>query len=178
MESEEDPAVLGTIASTLADSTLGYRSVLKSSSFLHKAKSRLRLPEHIEALQPIESAIAYFEGEKAPNVVNDFNHPIDWELVKRIPEDQRATIITTRGNIVLRLFVNDSPGSVANFISLAARDYFDNKLFHRVVPNFVIQAGCNRGDGWGSEDYSTAIGVFSAPLQYRECRHGFSRKRH
>ena len=154
MESEEDPAVLGTIASTLADSTLGYRSVLKSSSFLHKAKSRLRLPEHIEALQPIESAIAYFEGKKAPNVVTDFNHPIDWELVKIIPEDQRATIRTTRGNIVLRLFVNDSPGSVANFISLATRDYFDNKLFHRVVPNFVVQAGCNRGDGWGSEDYS------------------------
>ena len=33
-------------------------------------------------------------------------------------------------------------------------NYFDNKPIHRVVPNFVIQTGCHRGDGWGSEDYS------------------------
>jgi cyclophilin family peptidyl-prolyl cis-trans isomerase len=43
---------------------------------------------------------------------------------------------------------------VANFVALARRHYFDHKFFHRVVPNFVIQAGCNRGDGFGSEDYS------------------------
>jgi cyclophilin family peptidyl-prolyl cis-trans isomerase len=43
---------------------------------------------------------------------------------------------------------------VANFISLAQKDYFDKKFFHRVVPNFVIQGGCKRGDGSGSEDYS------------------------
>lgn len=54
----------------------------------------------------------------------------------------------------VRLFVNEAPGSVSNFVSLARNNYFDGKLFHRVVPNFVIQTGCNRGDGWGSEDYS------------------------
>jgi cyclophilin family peptidyl-prolyl cis-trans isomerase len=50
--------------------------------------------------------------------------------------------------------VEEAPGSVANFITLALNKYFDDKYFHRVVPNFVVQGGCPRGDGWGSEDYS------------------------
>ncbi|MDQ2656972.1 MAG: peptidylprolyl isomerase [Bacteroidota bacterium] len=71
-----------------------------------------------------------------------------------MPDGQLATIKTSRGHIVVRLLVNEAPGSVANFVALALQDYFDNKYVHRVVPNFVIQTGCKRGDGWGSEDYS------------------------
>jgi cyclophilin family peptidyl-prolyl cis-trans isomerase len=50
--------------------------------------------------------------------------------------------------------VEEAPGSVANFVELVSKKYFNDKFFHRVVPNFVIQTGCNRGDGFGSEDYS------------------------
>jgi cyclophilin family peptidyl-prolyl cis-trans isomerase/HEAT repeat protein len=154
MISQQDPAVLGTIAATLADSALQFRSILKDASFLHDVKRRLQLPEDNEALQSVEAAIAHFEGRKPVTVENEFNHPIDWELVRQIPEGHQVIIKTTRGNIVMRLLVNESPGSVGNFIGLAMKDYFDQKFFHRVVPNFVVQAGCKRGDGWGSEDYS------------------------
>lgn len=150
-----DPAVIGTIAEALADSTLGYRNVIKDFSFLYEAKEKLSLPKDNEALQPLEAAIAHFEKRKATSPVkNDFNHPIDWELVKSIPKDQHAVIKTSRGNITIRLLVEEAPGSVANFVSLVQQDYYDGKVFHRVVPNFVVQAGCNRGDGWGSEDHS------------------------
>ncbi|MEX2235669.1 MAG: peptidylprolyl isomerase [Cyclobacteriaceae bacterium] len=165
MQSEHDPAVLGSIATALADSTLDYRSVLKDPAFLFAARGKLKLPEDIEALQPLEAAIAYFENRKPQGIENEFNHPVNWDLVKRIPDQQKATIKTTRGSIVVRLLVNESPGSVANFIELARKDYFDNKFFHRVVPNFVIQSGCKRGDGWGSEDYS--IRSEFSPRQYR-----------
>ncbi|NRB62159.1 MAG: peptidylprolyl isomerase [Saprospiraceae bacterium] len=47
-----------------------------------------------------------------------------------------------------------APGSVANFISLAVDNFFNDKPFHRVVPNFVIQGGCPRGDGYGGLNYS------------------------
>ena len=155
MTSESDPAVLGTIASALADTTLDYRSILRDPAFLHAARQKLTLPEHNESLQSIEAAIAYFEGNKeAAPLSNNFNHPIDWDLVKSIPEDQIATITTARGSIIMRLLVNEAPGSVANFVKLAQANYFDDKPIHRVVPNFVIQGGCNRGDGWGSENYS------------------------
>lgn len=149
-----DPAVVGTIADALADSTLGYRSIIKDYTFLHEAKQKLALPKDNETLQSLESAIAHFENRKTSPVKNDFNHPIDWALVKSIPKDQRALIKTSRGTITIRLLVEEAPGSVANFVNLARQNYFDKKFFHRVVPNFVVQAGCNRGDGWGSEDYS------------------------
>jgi cyclophilin family peptidyl-prolyl cis-trans isomerase/HEAT repeat protein len=152
--SDEDPAVLGSIATALMDSTLGYRDILKNPDFLYAAKSKLKLPAHYESLQLVEAAIAYFERRPVVSIKNEFNHPINWDLVKSIREDQSVIIKTNRGNITIRLFVNESPGSVANFIELAQKNYFDNKFFHRVVPNFVIQDGCKRGDGWGSEDYS------------------------
>lgn len=150
-----DPAVIGTIAGALADPELGYKNVVDDYTFLYAAKQRLSLPKDNEAMQPLEAAIALFEERKLPTVVNNaFNHPIDWSLVTRIPRDQKAVIATTKGKITVRLFVEEAPGSVANFVQLVEARYFDDKYFHRVVPNFVIQTGCNRGDGWGSEDYS------------------------
>ena len=74
--------------------------------------------------------------------------------VKKIPSDQKAIIKTSKGDITIRLFVDEAPGSVANFVTLASNKYYDGKFFHRVVPNFVVQGGCPRGDGWGSEAYS------------------------
>lgn len=149
-----DAAVIGLVASALGDSTLGYKGVLSDHSFLRRARTKLSLPRDNEALQPLETAMAYFEGRSEEPVRNEFNHAIDWSLVASIAPDQRAVIKTTRGSITLTLHVEEAPGSVANFVALARDGYFNEKFFHRVVPNFVIQAGCNRGDGWGSEDYS------------------------
>jgi cyclophilin family peptidyl-prolyl cis-trans isomerase/HEAT repeat protein len=150
-----DAAVMGTIAGALADSTLGYRKVITDFTFLYDAKKKLSLPKDNEALQPLEAAIAHFEGKKfSPEVKNEFNHPIDWDIVKAIPADQKVLIKTGKGYVIIRLLVEEAPGSVANFVQLVNSHYFDAKNFHRVVPNFVIQGGCNRGDGWGSEDYS------------------------
>jgi cyclophilin family peptidyl-prolyl cis-trans isomerase/HEAT repeat protein len=150
-----DPAVIGTIASALGDSVLAYKQSYSDITFLYEAKKALSLPRDNEALQPLEATIAYFEGRsKIEPVKNEFNNPIDWSLVKSIPHDQQVKITTDKGDIILQLLVNESPGSVANFVHLIQLNYFNQKNFHRVVPNFVIQGGCNRGDGWGSEDYS------------------------
>jgi cyclophilin family peptidyl-prolyl cis-trans isomerase/HEAT repeat protein len=150
-----DPGVIVSIASALSDSTLDYKSTIKDFNFLYEAKMKLSLPKDIEALQPLEEAIAYFEGKpKPPAPKNEFNHPINWELVKTIPGDQKVLIKTVKGDIVMRLFIEEAPGSAINFIELCNQKYFNGKFFHRVVPNFVAQAGCNRGDGYGSEAYS------------------------
>jgi cyclophilin family peptidyl-prolyl cis-trans isomerase len=73
--------------------------------------------------------------------------------VETINHEQKAKISTTKGEILIKLFVEETPGSVANFINLVNSKYYDEKFFHRVVPNFVVQTGCNRGDGYGSEAY-------------------------
>ena len=150
-----DIAVIGIVASTLSDSTLGYKHVVKDFSFLREARSKLTLPRDFESIQPLETAIAYFEGKKITTpLTNEFNHPIDWTTVLKIRSDQKALIKTAKGDIVLRLLVDEAPGSVVNFVNLAINKYYDGKLFHRVAPNFVVQGGCPRGDGWGSEAYS------------------------
>lgn len=150
-----DAAVIGTIADALMNPSLNYKSLITDYQFLYEAKSKLSLPRDNEALQPLEAAIAYFESRELNKpVTNSYNHPIDWVFVKTIPRDQQVRIRTSKGDIIIQLLVEEAPGSAANFLQLANAGYFDGKNFHRVVPNFVIQGGCNRGDGWGSEDYS------------------------
>ena len=123
--------------------------------FLKTAKNKLKLPRDNEALQVLNAAIALFNGNNdVPVTKNPFNHPIDWERVKSIPKKKKVIIKTTKGNITLRLLVEDAPGTVSNFLALVDTGYFNEKTFHRVVPNFVVQGGCHRGDGYGSEDYS------------------------
>jgi len=150
-----DPGVIGIIAEALADSTLGFKELIKNVDALQAAKAKLSLPKDIEALQPLINAIAYLEGKEKPKPLSNlFNHAMDWALVKSISRSQKMKIATTKGDIITLLLVEEAPGSTANFIDLANKKYFDGKFFHRVVPNFVDQVGCNRGDGFGSEDYS------------------------
>jgi cyclophilin family peptidyl-prolyl cis-trans isomerase/HEAT repeat protein len=57
--------------------------------------------------------------------------------------------VVNQGVIELELFGPEAPLTVANFLRLVDRRYFDGQRFHRVVPNFVVQSGDPRGDGWG-----------------------------
>lgn len=67
---------------------------------------------------------------------------------------REARIATSRGEMTLGLYAWDAPLTVYNFVTLAKRHYFDGQRFHRVVPNFVIQAGDPRGDGNGGPGYA------------------------
>ena len=67
--------------------------------------------------------------------------------------DIQATIETTKGSINLSLFADQAPVTVANFVNLAARGYYDGLTFHRVIANFMIQGGCPEGSGRGGPGY-------------------------
>src|SRR5687767_7098234 len=64
-----------------------------------------------------------------------------------------ATIETNRGVIGVELFEEDAPKTVANFVELAEKGFYDGLTFHRVIPDFMIQGGCPRGDGTGGPGY-------------------------
>lgn len=66
---------------------------------------------------------------------------------------KKAIIETEKGNIVLELFENDAPNTVANFVKLANDGFYNGLKFHRVIPNFVIQGGCPKGNGTGGPGY-------------------------
>ena len=64
-----------------------------------------------------------------------------------------ATISTNHGDIQLDLFADDAPETVANFTKLAGDGFYDGLVFHRVIPDFMIQGGCPQGTGTGGPGY-------------------------
>jgi peptidyl-prolyl cis-trans isomerase B (cyclophilin B) len=68
----------------------------------------------------------------------------------------QVTIQTDKGNIVLELAEDDAPNTVANFISLAEKGFYDGLKWHRVLPHFMIQGGCPLGTGTGGPGYVIA----------------------
>lgn len=66
----------------------------------------------------------------------------------------RVTLSTDRGDIVIECFPADAPVHVASFVGLVKAGFYDGLLFHRVVPNFVIQGGDPLGSGWGDGGFN------------------------
>src|SRR5690606_15539102 len=64
-----------------------------------------------------------------------------------------ATIDTDRGPICVELLADKAPLTVANFVNLARRGFYDGLTFHRVIPDFMIQGGCPEGSGRGGPGY-------------------------
>lgn len=67
-----------------------------------------------------------------------------------------AEIETNQGTMVVEFWPDVAPGHVKNFIDLAKKDFYDGLLFHRVIPDFMIQGGCPEGTGMGGPGYKIA----------------------
>ncbi|MDX6723445.1 MAG: peptidyl-prolyl cis-trans isomerase [Solirubrobacteraceae bacterium] len=65
-----------------------------------------------------------------------------------------ATMKTSEGDIVLELFDEDAPKTVSNFKQLAGQGFYDGLIFHRIIPDFMIQGGCPQGTGTGGPGYT------------------------
>ncbi len=72
-------------------------------------------------------------------------------LATRVPT---AVVRTSQGDIRIELLFDQAPLTVMNFVRLTERGFWKNGVFHRVVPNFVIQGGDPTGTGWGGPGYS------------------------
>ena len=64
-----------------------------------------------------------------------------------------ATFATGKGPIHVELYADKAPITVANFVNLAKRGYYNGLSFHRVIPDFMIQGGCPEGSGRGGPGY-------------------------
>ncbi len=141
----------------------------------------LPLPLLLETYNEVAAALTAcgIPTEKAPLAGY---RATDWELIQSIPQNQEVEIETTKGVFTVALDVNLNPVSAAQFIRLVREGFYHGKYFHRVVPNFVIQAGCPKGDGTGglnqmirseffSHSYDTgALGLASAGKDTESCQ--------
>jgi cyclophilin family peptidyl-prolyl cis-trans isomerase len=66
----------------------------------------------------------------------------------------QTTLHTSEGPIEVELFPEDAPKTVENFVTLAKDGFYDGLTFHRVIPDFMVQAGCPKGDGTGGPGYT------------------------
>lgn len=166
---EGDPAMQAVGASFLAQKDQNFKEVFPDVTFLKHAQSRLSLPSDLETYLLLQRAIDYWEGKESPvsHKRSSAFTEIDWALIRVVKDQPRVTLTTTRGVIVLELLPEAAPATVTQFVNLAKAKYYDNKVFHRVVPNFVAQGGCSRGDGWSSFNVTVAS-EFSPSVRYHQ----------
>lgn len=162
-----DSAMIALAAGFLRTPELKFPQLAGDTAFLKTALEKCGLPGDAETRLELLKTLAFFQGQPEPVAGAPVKPaPINWDAVAAIPAGQQVRMRTSRGEAVIRLFVDDAPGSVENFVTLIRSGFYHNRHFHRMVPNFVVQDGCPRGDGWGSS--SRIIASELAPLYYEE----------
>jgi cyclophilin family peptidyl-prolyl cis-trans isomerase/HEAT repeat protein len=136
----------------LADSALAHSAGVLPDSVAHTLDALPRPPDPLERIlaSHIRRFAAWGDSTGAAR-------PLAWyeERAREAAAPPPTLVIETgRGTMELALFNSEAPLTVYNIVSLAKRGYFDGLLFHRVVPNFVIQTGDPRGDGSGGPGYA------------------------
>jgi len=89
---------------------------------------------------------------------------IDPIKLRALAQGQQYRITTSKGAIIIATDVNDCPGSSLAFDSLVTTGYYNGKSFHRMVPNFVVQGGCPRGDGYGGMPWTLRTEIGRKPF--------------
>ncbi len=123
-------------------------AAIKTSSALEALRAARRDPE-----RRIREAATDALGLPPDSVGGEPAPVLRVEPIPAVPA-KTASVVTDRGTIQIALDAGRAPRTVENFARLARAGYFDGLAFHRVVPNFVIQDGCPRGDGWGGPGYA------------------------
>lgn len=79
----------------------------------------------------------------------------------------KIKISLDRGDMVCELYDNETPITVKNFLDLISKNFYDGLSFHRIIPGFVCQGGCPRGDGTGGPGYTIPCEV-NAQKQFHD----------
>ncbi|MEO8734041.1 MAG: peptidylprolyl isomerase [Flavobacteriales bacterium] len=168
---KEDAHVIATVLDSVTEA--------KARSMLHPIRDQ-------ETLQELDQVIAKRDGLPAPpHQSPPFNHPIDRARLATLKNSKEYRITTTKGDIVIAIEPDAAPGTCTAFDSLVTAEFYNGKYFHRVVPDFVAQGGCPRGDGFGGMDWTMrteigfngfdtgAVGIASSGRDTESCQFFF-----
>ncbi|TAK64476.1 MAG: hypothetical protein EPO24_03280 [Bacteroidetes bacterium] len=109
----------------------------------------------LSAASALETITGKNYRKNLPEWIQPLYTDFDFKYFHALPETINVTMETTRGTIRMDLYKDIAPFTVMSFLKLATeRGYYRGLYFHRVVPNFVIQGGDPRGDGWGGPGYT------------------------
>lgn len=149
-----DVSVQYLVAEELRNQKLSAEQKQQFNTTMKASLAKLKMPAEIETFNEIVKAINALGIEKMDPAPPSLSHAIDWKKAATIARDQKVRITTSKGAFTIQLDVEAAPGSVTNFVQLAEQGFYNGKNFHRVIPNFVAQGGCPRGDGMGGTEYT------------------------
>lgn len=152
--SSGDEGLVAIAADAFRDSIWVEAGLNPDVSLMREAQNKLKMPRDMETFIALQKTIDLYAGiHTTVDYKSSYYLPIDWDFLHKFSEDGMVKIVTDRGEMLVKLYVNEAPATVSAFLKLAVEGYYNGKYFHRVVPNFVVQAGCPRGDGWGNSDF-------------------------
>jgi cyclophilin family peptidyl-prolyl cis-trans isomerase/HEAT repeat protein len=158
-------AALGAIAAASTAGRLRVATAFVTGSprpddYLVRRLAAVRIPEALDEWGSGDGPIATGKSDA------DYREIVRRYLLPALHGQPNPTVTmeTERGTLTLELLPSQAPLTVAAFLALVDRRFFDGQRWHRVVPNFVAQAGDPRGDGWGGP--GTTLRDEINPLRY------------
>ncbi|MBK7705649.1 MAG: peptidylprolyl isomerase [Acidobacteria bacterium] len=152
-------------------------TALSSSDYLVRKKAfQLLSDEELQKSKPGIPTIVEYAIARKRNLVSSFSSDSKLGIIRNTNADYAravsrkngtvtAVFATEKGRFTIALMPEDAPLTVDNFIRLARANYFNGLAVHRVVPNFVMQDGDNRGDGNGGPGWSIRCEVNTLPYE-------------
>lgn len=160
-----DAGLICAVADELSKEDAEVIALLFPAETERKALAALAPIRDLEGRILLQQLIAKRDGLPEPTHQRPpFNHPIDPTKLRALKQGQRYRIVTTKGEVIIATDVNECPGSSLAFDSLVVAGYYNGKAFHRMVPNFVAQGGCPRGDGYGGMDWTLRTEIGRTPF--------------
>lgn len=144
-----DYGQLAVLGNYLRQENFERKNCLAEISFA-ETMAAIQLPAGIEAWIELNHARSNITRKKPLPQPDIKYYDINWGILEDAGPQPEVVIQTTRGTCTLVLLAEDAPATVSHLLELINDGFFNGKSFHRVVPNFVVQAGCPRGDGFGS----------------------------
>lgn len=191
--SSKDPSIMDLCLTSLSDS-IYINDISETRAILALDYQDMVYPKDKEAMRLVLRAFGNLKSENAIDILKSGLNSKDYEIAKEsadalkkitgndftftakkrylenqeqlnsLNNKQYVLLNTNKGNIKIKLYPYEAPYTVMNFISLAEKEFYNNTIFHRVIPNFVIQGGDPLNNGWGGPEYS--IRSEFAPLHY------------
>jgi cyclophilin family peptidyl-prolyl cis-trans isomerase/HEAT repeat protein len=146
-----DVALVALAAELIREPKMRAKLEFTDTKLLQEAMAKLTLPRDIETAIEINKTLEFVGAAKIATNTQKASKNINWDIIS---ENKKAKIETDKGEIMLELFPDETPETVINFIELVNAGFYTDKIFHRVIPNFVIQTGCPRGDGYGNIEHT------------------------
>lgn len=158
-----DYGQLAVLGNRIKDEEFSGRACLEDIPFT-ETMAEIQLPEGIEAWIELNQARSSLTGEPLHAMPEMEYVAINWNRLDAAGSHPEIVVQTTRGAFTMVLLPEDAPATISHLLELIDEGYFSGKTFHRVVPNFVVQTGCPRGDGFGSGE--TLLRSEFSPIHY------------